>query len=302
MTRLISILSGLILFTACQRLYDETYSQGTRYPIQFNLDFTEKVYPFPSSKSIPPHTIPEPGTTSSEPAASLERLEYIVYKEGENTPLKKRHYTATDTDFGIVYDSLPEGTYQIGFLAHSSPNPVLSEDNIFSFDSISDTFFLLKQLTVEPGKEVDADITLQRIVSKIEFVAKDAVPRELKQFDIKIGNFPAGFSLFAQEGITASDTVLFSKVYIPQESGNKNTRHAFYCFIPPTGTKIGVKLNALNADNQVYYSHALEISPEINKIVRYTGRLYSIPLSDNTFTFEINGNWGGTIENELPEN
>ncbi|MCC8171816.1 MAG: hypothetical protein LIP00_08540 [Parabacteroides sp.] len=293
----------LCILPGCTPLADETpLSAGTNYPIQFHIDFQEETLPFPATKSMPGQTIPEPEAyKSADATGTYNRLEYMVYKDGETVPLKKRHYTESDTDFGIVYDSLPEGKYRIGFLAHSSPHPVLSEENVFSFDSISDTFFLLKEIEIRAGEEISPDITLERIVSRIEFVATDEVPAHLSQFDVKIGRYPDRFSLFGQQGITATDTVSLSRVYSGKETGQKNTVHAFYCFIPPQAEKIGVRLEARNAEKETYYARTIEISPLLNKIIRYTGRLYTVPFSDDTFVPEINSAWGGTIENELPD-
>lgn len=293
----------LCTLSGCTPLADETpLSTAASYPIQFHIDFREETLPFPTTKSMPEQTIPEPEAyKNASTGNACNRLEYIVYKSGETVPLKNRHYTETDPDFGIVYDSLPEGDYQIGFLAHSSPHPALSEGNVFSFDSISDTFFLLKEFEIHAGDEISPDITLERVVSRIEFVAKDEVPGHLSQFDIKIAQYPDRFSLFTQQGIAASDTVSLSRIYTGNEAGQKNTVHAFYCFIPPQAEKMGIRLEARNAEKEVYYARNLEVSPRLNKIIRYTGRLYTVPFSDDSFVPEINSEWGGTIENELPD-
>lgn len=293
----------LCTLSGCTPLTDETsFTDATSYPIQFHIDFREETLPFPATKSMPGQTIPEPEAyKSAGTTGTCNRLEYVVYKDGETVPLKNRHYTETDADFGIVYDSLPEGDYRIGFLAHSSPHPVLSEENVFSFDSISDTFFLLKEIGIHAGDEISPDVTLERVVSRIEFVANDEVPDRLGQFDVKIARYPDRFSLFPQQGIAASDTVALSRIYTGNEAGRKNTVHAFYCFIPPQEETVGVRLEARNAEKETYYARDLEISPRLNKIIRYTGRLYTVPFSDDSFVPEINSQWGGTIENELSD-
>lgn len=305
MKQILVTLAAIFLCTlsGCTPLTDETsFTAATSYPIQFHIDFREETLPFPATKSMPEQTIPEPEAyKSAGTTGTCNRLEYVVYKDGETVPLKNRHYTENDPDFGIVYDSLPEGNYQIGFLAHSSPHPALSEENVFSFDSISDTFFLWKEIEIHAGDEISPDITLERIVSRIEFVANDEVPAHLGQFDMKIARYTDRFSLFPQQGIVASDTVVLSRIYTANEAGRKNTVHAFYCFIPPQEETVGVRLEARNAEKETYYARDLEISPRLNKIIRYTGRLYTVPFSDDSFVPEINGEWGGTIENELPD-
>lgn len=281
---------------------EERIGRTDAFPIQFNVEFIEDVQPFPATRSMPENTIPEPEVPAFSPeTASYNSLEYIVYRDGTDSPYKQRHYTEDDDDFGIVYDSLPEGDYRIGFLAHSSPNPLLSSKNVFSFDSISDTFFLLKEIAVTRGEKIVADISLQRVVSRIELVAKDKVPAGLAQFDVKIGNYPDRFDLFSGKGIVASDTVCLSRVYLPAEAGATETRHLFYCFDPEPEKKVGVTLYARHDDGESYYSRQLEIHPQINKIVRYKGYLYSLPFSDGAFTWEVDSEWGEIIENEMPD-
>lgn len=272
------------------------------YPIQFHVDFTEDVRPFPETRSMPDNTIPEPELpASSTGAIPYNRLEYVVFRTGSDTPFKQKRYTENDDDFGIVYDSLPEGDYRIGFLAHSSPNPVLSENRIFSFDSISDTFFLLQELAVARGEEIRTDILLKRVVSRIEFIAKDPVPAHLHQFDLNVGNYPNRFDLLAGTGLAAPDSVRLSRLFAPEEAGAPATCHAFYCFGPETGKPVGVMLNALDNNQEVYYARTVVVQPQIDKIVRYRGYLYTVPVSDDAFSCEVDTSWSGTIENELPD-
>lgn len=303
MKKIIFAVLSFFVVLACQRLStDDVASSTSLFPLQFNIELQKESVSFSSTKSQPANTIPEPEISSPvAESGNYTQIEYLVYQEGNDTPFKQRHYTDSDNDFGIVYDSLPKGNYQIAFLAHSSPNPVLSGDNTFSFDSISDTFFLLKELEVTSQDVVIDDVSLQRIVSRVEFISNDKIPNKLNQFDIKISGYPNQLAVLTQQGVPANDTVLLSKVFNGEGIGEKNTQHAFYSFIPPTGQKIGIKLNALNKEGEIYYSHTLETVPEMNKIIRYRGNLYSIPLSDESFTLEINNEWNEIVDKELGE-
>lgn len=70
-------------------------------------------------------------------------------------------------------------------LAHNSKNAVLS-GSTFSFDSISDTFYEMISLNIDVAEITNKDVSLQRIVSRIEFMATDSVSDILKQFDMEI--------------------------------------------------------------------------------------------------------------------
>ena len=77
--------------------------------------------------------------------------------------------------------------------------------------------------------------------------------------------------------------------------------------IPTGDEKISVTLTATGSDNQVLRKRTVtDIIPIANKIIRYTGILYTPPKPDeteNTFNLIIgnNGEWDEPEENELPE-
>lgn len=305
MKRIVFIGISLFVVTACEKLptvEDASISSG--YPVRFTVDFKEEVLPFPSTKSMPANTVGEPEV--SEPVAEtvqFNQIEYLVYPEGETVPLKRKHYTSEDEGFGTVCDSLPEGTYRLAFLAHSSPKMSISEDNIFSADSVSDTFFLLKKLTIVSDEEVTETITLKRAVSRVEFIATDPIPSTLNQFDVEISNYPDCFDLLTGVGvINRKELFIISHIYMMKDEGKVNTKHSFYSFVPASSTsQIGIELNALNKYDKVYFSRSVEVRPQVNKIVRYKGKLYAPPASNDSFTMEVDGKWDEPVEDKLPD-
>lgn len=304
MKRIVFIGISLFVVTACEKLptvEDASISSG--YPVRFTVDFKEEVLPFPSTKSMPANTVGEPEV--SEPVAEtvqFNQIEYLVYPEGETVPLKRKHYTSEDEGFGTVCDSLPEGTYRLAFLAHSSPNMSISEDNIFSADSVSDTFFVLKELTIVADEEVTQTVTLKRAVSRVEFIATDPIPSTLSQFDMEISNYPDCFDILKGVGvIKRTAPLLLSHVYMMKDEGKVNTRHSFYSFVlASSASRIGIELNALNKHDEVYFNRSVEVRPQVNKIIRYKGKMYAPPASNDSFTMEVDGKWDELIEDELP--
>lgn len=301
------MLLGICLFVAaaCEQLprtEDTTSTPDTTYPLRFTVGFKEEVLPFPSTKSIPENTVAEPEI--SEPVAEtvqFNQIEYLVYPEGETTPLKRRHYTTEDEDFGTVCDSLPEGTYRLAFLAHSSPDMSISEDNIFSADSVSDTFFLLKELTIVSDEEVTENVVLKRAVSRVEFIATDPVPSTLNQFDMEISDYPDCFDILKGAGvIKRTNPLVISHVYMMKDEGKTNTKHSFYTFVATSSaSRIRVELNALDKHDEIYFHRTQEVRPQVNKIIRYKGKLYAPPTSNDSFTMEVDGKWDESEENDL---
>ena len=235
-------------------------------------------------------------------------IEYVVFKN-EDTPALIKHkqftYNPTDldADFSCIYDSLPQGDYKFYFLAHNSKNAVLS-GSTFSFDSISDTFYEMISLNIDVAEITNKDVSLQRIVSRIEFMATDSVSDILKQFDMEIDGISNQLDIATGQGIKIPDKQILSYTFKNNEIGEVNKVHSFYTFIPPTDNKIAVRLSAIAKNDEPIRERQIDnIIPEKNKIIRYKGRLYSRSESDDTFQISIynNGKWEETTDIELPD-
>lgn len=336
------ILTGLlVLLTGCHPSEEEnTLLTPTIYPVQFTLRLKEEVLPFPNSKntlqtkSMPELFLPEPVTktegsgteeggnngnsggendpTPSPPDGEQElsdlckQIEYVIYAaDRPDESLKHRHFTLTsgDIDFGIVYDTLPAGNYQITFVAHSSETARLTADRMH-FEPLTDTFYASADLTVRSDKPLNRDFTLTRIVSKIEFVSTDAVPSARHRFTIAVDRYPCILNLRTGEGIASDQRVSLPYTFTEADVNQIGRQHAFYTFIPPANETLDLYLTATDADGQPTRERSLTgIRPEANRILRYTGRLYSFSDVDNTFNLNIynNGKWDTPQEVELPD-
>ena len=156
---------------------------------------------------MPPNTVPEPTVPDGDnPDKELKELcsaiEYLVYKDGDQPELvKHRTYHAdTEPDFGIVYDTLLAGSYQVYLLAHQSQKATFSE-NAFSFDELSDSFYKGQKLQLKEGDETNVDINLQRIVSRIEFKAADKIPEDIVRFELAVSNHPDRLDILTGKGL-----------------------------------------------------------------------------------------------------
>lgn len=285
------------------------------YPVQFSIQMEKEVVSFPATRSMPDNTIPEPSVSKAEGDKELKELcttiEYAVYQKTEegDAPVyvKNKQFVCDasdkDIDFGIVYDSLPQGDYTFYFLAHNSKTATLS-NSIFSFDNVSDTFYGALPLKIGAADEINKDITLERIVSRIEFMATDPISDELKQFDMEIDGVANQLNITTGLGIKTLEKQTLSYVFKSEDIGIVNKTHSFYTFIPATDNKIAVHLSAIAQSDELIRERQIDnILPEQNKIIRYKGRLYSRSESEDTFQISIfnNGEWGEEKEEELPE-
>ena len=292
---------------------EEVIPQTKFFPVQFSIQMEKEILSFPTTRSMPDNVIPEPtvskaGENDAELNELCSTIEYVVFKDEEiPTLIKHKHLTYDptdlDADFSCIYDSLPQGDYKFYFLAHNSKNAVLS-GSTFSFDSISDTFHEMLSLHIGVAEIINKDISLQRIVSRIEFMATDSVSDILKQFDMEIDGISNQLDITTGQGIKTPDKQILSYTFKNEEIGEVNKVHSFYTFIPPTDNKIAVHLSAIAKNDEPIRERQIDnIIPEKNKIIRYKGRLYSRSESDDTFQISIynNGEWEETTDVELPD-
>lgn len=292
---------------------EEVIPQTKFFPVQFSIQMEKEILSFPTTRSMPDNVIPEPtvskaGENDAELNELCSTIEYVVFKDEEiPTLIKHKHLTYDptdlDADFSCIYDSLPQGDYKFHFLAHNSKNAVLS-GSTFSFDSISDTFHEMLSLHIGVAEIINKDISLQRIVSRIEFMATDSVSDILKQFDMEIDGISNQLDITTGQGIKTPDKQILSYTFKNEEIGEVNKVHSFYTFIPPTDNKIAVHLSAIAKNDEPIRERQIDnIIPEKNKIIRYKGRLYSRSESDDTFQISIynNGEWEEITDVELPD-
>ena len=251
---------GCVLYlTGCDSSSLEKVIPQTKFfPIQFSIQMEKEIVSFPT-RSIPNNVIPEPtvskaGESDAELNEICSTIEYVVFKN-EDTPALIKHKQFTydptdlDADFSCIYDSLPQGDYKFYFLAHNSKNAVLS-GSTFSFDSISDTFYEMISLNIDVAEITNKDVSLQRIVSRIEFMATDSVSDILKQFDMEIDGISNQLDIATGQGIKTPDKQILSYTFKNNEIGEVNKVHSFYTFIPPTDNKIAVRLSAIAKNDE----------------------------------------------------
>lgn len=144
-------------------------------------------------------------------------------------------------------------------------NAVLS-GSTFSFDSISDTFYEMISLNIDVAEITNKDVSLQRIVSRIEFMATDSVSDILKQFDMEIDGISNQLDIATGQGIKIPDKQILSYTFKNNEIGEVNKVHSFYTFIPPTDNKIAVRLSAIAKNDEPIRERQIDnIIPEKTK-------------------------------------
>ncbi len=305
----------LLCFCCCGGTEDENIvptPQPKLSPVQFTIDLQKEALPITGTKSIPLLDIPEPvsragedpSTPEVDPDNLYDRIDYIVYQSGNPDVLvKHRQFTPEDPDFTIVYDSLPAGSYRICFLAHSDRNISVSGQTAL-FSKVSDTFHLFLEQEVHAEERIIKDVTLRRIVSKIEFIATDAVPGKQKDFTINVSNYQDKIDLTTGSGISQDTPYTQTYTFNDSDIGKTRFSHSFFTFVPARDAALKAHLQAKDQANEVTREREVnDIQPLANYIIRYTGILYTPKVSDDTFTLDIlnDGKWDSTIDKDLTD-
>ena len=282
---------------------------NTLLPVRFHIGLEQEEVPFPATKAMPSNDIPDPSAAGQPPTEVTEgelynRIDYIVYgEENPEQPFRHRTFTRSDPDFSIIYDSLPPGNYQICFLAHSDAGLTVSGQEA-DFSRVMDTFHRLHSIEIAAGEEVTQDITLERIVSKVEFVSRDAVPDDLAHFTINVDQYQHRIDLTTGAGVSSGETHATHYAFQAADAGKAGFTHAFFTFVALDETPLSARLTAVDQAGETTRERTVaDIRPIRNRIIRYTGILYTPRVSDDTFTLSImnDGSWDSTIDKELSE-
>ena len=294
------------MLTSCNSSNESSLSDQKMYPVQYSVSLNKEVLSF--TRSIPPFDIPEPTAVYSETGNDdvsdlCSYIEYIVYKNENQLPIRHRQFITTEPDFGIIYDSLPAGNYQIIFIAHSENSATLSDKKIV-FDNISDTFHAKIEQEVGLSENTFLDVTLYRIIGKIEFVATDTIPEKLKKFTINVNRYPKQLDVFTGYGSYTNAEHLISYSLNTEDIGKSNFTHSFLSLIPTNSETLDIKLTATDKNELTIRSRTIsDVKPLPNQTIRYSGRLYNSAASDDTFILSLHngGSWGETVEETLPD-
>lgn len=315
-TKELGAIACLFYFCCCDKADKEIIipdPQEQLIPVQFTIDLKKEILPFPSTKRIPETDIPEPSPKNPDneesptvpdvdPENLYNQIDYIVYQNGEpDILIKHKQFTPQDPDFTIVYDSLPAGNYRICFLAHSDKSISISGQTAH-FDNVSDTFHYLLSQEIQTGEKIIKDVTLQRIVSEIEFMATEVIPNNLKSFTIDISNYQNQIDLITGNGISQDTPYTQTYLFKDTDYGKEKFSHAFLTFVPAKEELLSASLKAVDQIGDIRREIEVpDIQPIRNRIIRYTGILYTPKESEDTFTLDIfnQGRWESVDDNTL---
>ena len=166
---IVMLLWSLLLATSCEKMV----IGGAEGPADEDANVVVQVMSFEQQ----PFSLTQ---TRGETETGPTKLNFIVYDEG-GMRIRQESQQWGDSDFGIARFKLQEGRYFLVALAHSGKgNPTSTNVHKIGFTNktgYTDTFLYADSLVVGE-EEVDDELQLKRIVSKVKFVFNDQLPED----------------------------------------------------------------------------------------------------------------------------
>ena len=224
-------------------------------------------------------------------SAVCTRLNFAVY-DLAGTRVKQVNQQSGAADFGSAVFQLPEGTYQLVVVGHSSGgNPTMTDPTCIKFTNsqgYTDTFICYGEVTI--GEDaVDLRVTLDRIVSLCRFVVTDDFPTDVKKMRFYYTGGSGAFDATTGFGCVASKQDVKFDVVATQKQFD------LYTFLHDTEGTIHLKVSALDAADNELYNQEFDVPMQQNQITWLSGEFFNgSGSSATTITgVTVNTDWAG---------
>lgn len=269
-----------ILVTACNQ--DSTISNipNKKVKVTFNVSMDSKIIDFAMRSNTD----------------GIKHLNY--YAKYNNEYISQITQLNSDSDFGNITDELPIGTNTIYFIGHNSTECNLNQENsTITFDKISDTFIYSKDIEVkEEGANINP-IVLERAVGKLEIIGEDAIPNNAKRIVFSLTNYYSSYSLVSNQAMGDKTTTTREWEYTSNNFGKENVSYSIYSFISDLPNISYLSITSYDLFNNIIKEINIpNIQLYKNKIVKYTGKLFTPETTENSFNISIDKEWDETID------
>ncbi|MBP5375965.1 MAG: FimB/Mfa2 family fimbrial subunit [Bacteroidaceae bacterium] len=230
------------------------------------------------------------------------RVNFGIY-DTNGTRLKQTNQKLGDEDFGTASFQLPEGTYQLVVVAHSSNgNPTMTDPAKIQFSNItekgngtgySDTF--LYNTMIKIGSEPQTmSLTLHRIVALCRFVIEDKIPEGVAKLRFQYKGGSGHFNASTGLGVTKSTQTIF----FPADDSSQK-QFDLYTFLHDTEGSIHLLVTAYDAADNLICEREFDIPLQQNRITWFSGTFFTgkTPVASQQFTstLSIDEKWKGEI-------
>lgn len=235
---------------------------------------------------------------SRTPAAEVcNHLNFAIY-DTAGTRVKQTNQKLGDADFGTATFQLPEGTYIIVALAHSSNgNPTMTNPEKIQFNNsqgYTDTFLYYKKVVVGTESQT-LSLSLHRITALCRFIINDAIPADIAKLEFTYKGGSGAFDASTGLGCVNSTQVMKYDV----QPGKKQTQYDLYTFLRSTEGSLNLKATAYDASGNMLSEKSMDVTMYRNQITWLRGDFFSgsQPSSAQQISasVDIDTQWEGEI-------
>ncbi|MGZ3778007.1 MAG: hypothetical protein ACXVI9_10620 [Mucilaginibacter sp.] len=297
-TLLLSAVAVMLLFSCRKEHSASPPPQGKKYKVTFNVtNFKSKQSAFAVRHSQRNLASPDTLTALS---TYFDVFHYVVYDAQRNTV---RHIVQDSTmaDMGTIVDSLPPGTYRISMVAGKrclTVRDTFSTHNDYGYGGYSweDTFFDSFMITIGTGS-VTQDVTLNRVVGKLELQILDTMPANADSLVMTVSQDAYSQDLFSGTFMLGGFITDRFAVQVPASAKGK-PNFTMDRLIGNCSFQFPVTITCKAADNSVIASvtvPSVNTPPNVKTIL--SGDLFAGLAGHNssqTFTTKIDTAWSNT--------
>lgn len=208
----------------------------------------------------------------SELTTTLSYWDYIGgFCQGENTQVTSS-LLSIDMDYG---------QHTLYFLAHSS-NESVQDGFLFTPEKVTETFWKDFSLVVDYDTEESITVPLERVVSKVTVILKDAMPEGVSKMRMTVGGLIRTLDIKTGNGKTeSSENYTLEWEIGPSYVGRKGLAFNMFTFTPNSSDEfeVSVKLEALSAVGEVKFSGECDSAPLLrNRCTQISCSLFGLSL------------------------
>lgn len=300
---LLLVLPSLLLL-ACKRQHSADPAPATTSGVKkyaVNLDvssgFTQQILSVNNQQRV---LAVRSNAVAGSSTAYPTHLSYFVYDSNYNL-VDQVVQDSTNTNFGIIKDSLAAGTYKVVIVAgqnylyarapDSSPGHVPVPAEFFYYYGgyylWKDTFYSQFPLTIT-SSAVNQSIKLDRFVGKLEVNVEDAMPAGVSTIGITVDK-QYGVYIYQTDSFDPNTPFTANQSVTVPASASGTTNYKIDQIIGTTSVPVTVNIVAYDANKKVLgQANVANVKFEKNKTTILSGKLFG---SSNGFQVTANAAW-----------
>ncbi|QEM11981.1 hypothetical protein [Mucilaginibacter rubeus] len=304
MKKYLPLLLGVYFFAfSCKKDHHPgTDPDAKEYDVKFGLNgFTQSITTMAGKKTqtngLQTNATPTPVT-----ADYLKVVRYLVFGPGDYSEEGPIFHSividSTASNFGVISDRLPAGTYTVVVAAgkaglqfsNSNPKQIYYTKDVSYQPFWKDTFFDKFQLTV--SGDINQDVTLSRIVAQLQINIEDAIPANAKTIIVNISDESRQYLIGTEKSGQMSSMTL--TIVIPDAAKGK-PNFKITSLMGNTSTPFAVKITCYDANQNAVGSGVTvpNVTCQKNTKTILSGKLFNYGTTD-PFTIGINNDWDPT--------